>query len=767
MASENQSSLKRPIRSLEPSTSSQARKRAKLKNSRQIDTQDLKDIQNNHENLPQFLNVEKFISSRTFEINAMEKALRTARQGTGQRAFQTLPRHLRRRAASHFARRVPTRLREKARFEMKNDKKKSPSRAVKIKLKAKQFHDKDRTKKLQKRQVEKKWLRTHLWHAKRTKMIDIWGYRLAKKPTEKCFRSTYRAAKYGATLHDLSYYTHLSLIAQENDLMNVMARICDPMGADPSSAWYRAGHRCVEVMIYDDGGWPMCLIGPAVIIWRPITNEKPVDDLHQQTRDLSCTLMDFDAASGLHNRELMIQAHPSLKLQIIEAVKRASNSNIVPQDLNELGCLELGGPKCTEMLGRVLKGERKEEKREVVEWLRAGIRCNTFPIGMLIGITVDDPRIHFPDKRKEHTKDVNKSSVRIIQPQVRYSDCPRFWDQEEQKKSIKYKKADIDKRRSKLEIPGSRLERIEADDRISILILRSDLGWRIIMPFKWTQSFFYSFVFATPRLVCLDQRAQIDFEASKPSFPKDFPCLLPAAELAERAGTEEFEYWHRCPPAKRVNYRLMDSKGGGGGGDPFVADWKLVIRGENGSKKEKKSKDKEAQKIPDQESEIIKHIENQNEPWLMIGPLIGLIVEKVIKLTMVMIERNKSNEEIMRLAPGLIEGLVNKFKPINPQQDQSNAQIRWENAIVQVRIEPSGGKGKKGVISDLARIYWKKDVMHQVNEECERLKRKKNRHYGDFIGLVTTGQFSLSEASMIGFGAVSLKKIVEMIISKT
>lgn len=64
----------------------------------------------------------------------MEKAMKTARyqspfflvamlttnlSGSGtQRAWQALPRHLRRRAASHDVRRVPARLRERAKTEV-------------------------------------------------------------------------------------------------------------------------------------------------------------------------------------------------------------------------------------------------------------------------------------------------------------------------------------------------------------------------------------------------------------------------------------------------------------------------------------------------------------------------------------------------------------------------------------------------------------------------------------------------------------------------
>lgn len=43
----------------------------------------------------------------------------TVRAGASHRVWQTLPRHLRRRAASHDVRRVPARLREKARAEVR------------------------------------------------------------------------------------------------------------------------------------------------------------------------------------------------------------------------------------------------------------------------------------------------------------------------------------------------------------------------------------------------------------------------------------------------------------------------------------------------------------------------------------------------------------------------------------------------------------------------------------------------------------------------
>jgi ribonuclease P/MRP protein subunit POP1 len=75
------------------------------------------------------------LQSRSFEIKAMQEAMKSAkyvnvlriasfispyfiRAGSTHRAWQELPRHLRRRAASHNVRRVPLRLRRKSRTEV-------------------------------------------------------------------------------------------------------------------------------------------------------------------------------------------------------------------------------------------------------------------------------------------------------------------------------------------------------------------------------------------------------------------------------------------------------------------------------------------------------------------------------------------------------------------------------------------------------------------------------------------------------------------------
>ncbi|KAF5114914.1 hypothetical protein DS838_001026 [Geotrichum bryndzae] len=92
-------------------------KRAKLRSARTI-------MANNQEPALRDgrLDVPDFLAARKYEIQQMERAMQNSRQAAKQRAFQSLPRVLRRRTASHNVKRIPKRLRKRAEREMADDK---------------------------------------------------------------------------------------------------------------------------------------------------------------------------------------------------------------------------------------------------------------------------------------------------------------------------------------------------------------------------------------------------------------------------------------------------------------------------------------------------------------------------------------------------------------------------------------------------------------------------------------------------------------------
>ncbi|KAK3713791.1 Ribonucleases P/MRP protein subunit pop1 [Vermiconidia calcicola] len=67
------------------------------------------------------LDVDKFVAAREFEIHALEQGMQRSKKALNRRAFQQVPKELRRRTASHDVRRVPKRLRGRAGREMVED----------------------------------------------------------------------------------------------------------------------------------------------------------------------------------------------------------------------------------------------------------------------------------------------------------------------------------------------------------------------------------------------------------------------------------------------------------------------------------------------------------------------------------------------------------------------------------------------------------------------------------------------------------------------
>jgi len=227
-----------PKRTTSPAISGRQKKKLKITAARSISVQEAgpsRPSKSNASNvgLPDSLDVEKFVESRSFEITAMQEAMKNAKAGSTHRAWQELPRHLRRRAASHRVRRVPLRLRKRSRAEMDSLRRKVLGRSLpKRGKKTREL----RSDVFARRQRDKKWLETHLWHAKRMHMKDIWGYRLAISPTEKSFRPSHRASVHGSILHDASYYGLIELKGAQIVLCRALELCCDPVGgAGPAS----------------------------------------------------------------------------------------------------------------------------------------------------------------------------------------------------------------------------------------------------------------------------------------------------------------------------------------------------------------------------------------------------------------------------------------------------------------------------------------------------------------------------------------------------
>lgn len=351
------------------------------------------------------LNVASFVKAREFEIKAMGASMVSSKNALSTRAFQQLPKQMRRRTASHNVKRVPKRLRKRAAREMKDDntptvtsrrRVQTPHQRLRLE-KAKKLKQlgtltkkirakaKDRKQMLnpgepdpektvdavprpsrlkkdtlskpsrpparyRKRQIHKSWLPTHVWHAKRAKMTDptdpLWKFAVPLSPTEKCFRTTHRSSNLrGCLAWDMSYVSTIGAEGTNASLLSLLRAL----GVDEVSLSgkrggnWRKGARSWEGWIRERDGEKRW-IAPLVVVWC-------VSEEHSNGSDTP-----FDELKK--KRKLFIRVHPSAFLQVwneVLKVAKIQRPQVMIEDLRfEIGSIDVAGPCAMEALIGVL-----------------------------------------------------------------------------------------------------------------------------------------------------------------------------------------------------------------------------------------------------------------------------------------------------------------------------------------------------------------------------------------------------------------------------
>ncbi|KAK7048302.1 ribonucleases P/MRP protein subunit POP1 [Favolaschia claudopus] len=757
------------------------RKKQRLTDARTIAVQSIPEagpstIGNGVKRLGGAIDVEKFVEARKFEISAMQAAQKSARLVYGaatQRVWQTLPRHLRRRAASHDVRRVPLRLRDRAKQEMTAVKKKALSRFRPKQGKAKRL---SRTETFVKRQRDKSWLETHIWHAKRMRMQNLWGYRLAITPTEKAFRPSHRASVHGSILHDASYQSTIQLQGPEEIVRSVLDSCCDPQGPGPGAKRYLPGARTVETHMYEHGLYPFGLIGPVTVLWRPLPSNStaPAQSAAQAQKDRKGKGKAKDTASNSTDsdavqRTVWIRCHPAISEHVFSVLQTAASSILdaarkaAPQgtQVDEIGieledvsgqinAFEIMGPKSNQVLKGALSPVSHDSREEFNKFWASMTDLQTsgaIPRGMAIGFKAIDPRLKFPPKNaKPHPV---SASTRII-PSATLAES-ELWEESIRQtlRKPRYKKKDLDERRSKNLVPGTPLAPLRQDARVPLLLIQrsvergttaNDLalhGWTVLFPAGWAMPFFSSLTFTGTRVAGQRERQTQAFEAGTAYFPRDYPpCPSYDAYITEQA-TEEQARWTRTPPAKRVNYEKLGTR------SPWTPDWGVVL----GIEKPPVTT-ADPTLVPTQRE--VEDTTAQGQPWLLRGSDVHSLVGRLMAAD-------------ANTRPQLLLNEVNALRgkrTFAPLKVEPEAILK--GALVRVIITPC----TRGSPQDLALIYIIDDAEAQGWKHGSRVVEDDapDQEFADakppvtsIIGYVTTGNFSLSHGTGFALGAISLQ----------
>ncbi|KAI9485893.1 MAG: ribonucleases P/MRP protein subunit POP1-domain-containing protein [Benjaminiella poitrasii] len=540
---------------MESNMSGKQRRRERNKTIRQIGTHNKTD-NSLTENIPRVtgpIEADRYALARITEINEMQSAIKRASYALNELAFQSLPRGLRRRAASHNINRLPARLRAKAAKEAYSSAPNTPLTRKKVK---KIKTPRNTVEEYLRRQKSKKWLETHIWHTKRMKMNDIWGYRIAARPNTKSARVTYRSFTRLSIVHDASYMACIELQGDKDEIIRVMNTMTDAGLPSVGSERYISGKRVGYTYLYEYLGYPSKLICPFSFLWKPKTTD---------------TIWLWIHPSAVHEAVVYLK----------RAIKEMNASHVQLNDLrNEILRFELAGPRSTALLQAILDPVPDEDIKGNNIWkdlrsLRSS--CSISP-GSVIGLVVQDPRLRFPQKVLPRTNTVSNEDQKKIQKILDQwpSDAAEttIWNKELRQSLFDNKISEygLNLRREKNLIPGTKLDATPEDSRIPLLLIQRGYpvygtqsaqplcshefveGWSLIIPRGFGMSFWKSLIFAGARVAGYKDVRAMHFESGRHCFPQDYPGTR-AFEIHRKTIQKTAEaIWQKRPPAKRVNY---------------------------------------------------------------------------------------------------------------------------------------------------------------------------------------------------------------------
>ncbi|KAF4549907.1 Ribonucleases P/MRP protein subunit POP1-like protein [Elsinoe fawcettii] len=411
------------------------------------------------------LDVDKFVKAREFEIRALQDALSRSKKARMERAFQSVPRDLRRRAGAWDVSRLPKGRgrREKARREIREDntptgsaRKKKVSREARLrgetikrlralgaKRKARQEGKKDEGKeggktrevrsrkgvlkvqgqvkgRFKKRQLGKTWLPTHLWLAKRAHMSPpmepVWRFAMPMTPTAKAYRPTHRAvSERGAVAWDVSYMGTIGLEGRERSLLGLLRGV----GVDETSLTgrkgqlWRDGRRTWQGWIYARDSKMRKAIAPITVIWRTMSNIE-----QEMQRSVNSESPKYP------RRKLFLRVHPSAFHELWEEVVRlckVQKPAVYAEDLRfEIGSIEITGPASTEALQGALwsavSAESADSDASAKLWqsLKSLDNPASLPVSSCLSFKISDPRLHHPPRTVTGTADLNTLLQTIV-----------------------------------------------------------------------------------------------------------------------------------------------------------------------------------------------------------------------------------------------------------------------------------------------------------------------------------------------------------------
>ncbi|XP_066584506.1 ribonucleases P/MRP protein subunit POP1 [Prorops nasuta] len=580
--------------------------------------------------LPHEVHIMKFVSSRAAEIAAMTHSIDTPEHS--KLIFQKLPLHMRRRVMSHNAKRMPRRLREAHSRQMAKSglppKNKRPSR----KYRRRPFN---LLTEYNRRQRNKVWLETHIWHAKRFHMTEKWGYRIASHSNDKCFKANYRAIKKHCLLQDISYYTCIEISGPENLLKETLKAHCNLSELTFAARIYLTGNREGMLMFYKKNGYPNFPIGHVYFLWRPnLTEMRTIwiwvhpacyHDIFEEIilsfnfvpleKEVCSTVMEKEnivyinkkncqmrSLKGLLNRfrfygpltlAVLTNALQVLKIDSINTeLNRQSQESVkdLEMETESSDNLNIENDSKTFEFWHIDYYNKKEnldilfQQNQLWKQLSTLLSPNQLPPNIVIPFTVLDPRFYLPEKRTKCKQAAIESQI-VSMPSTNSNQSP-IWEENIRKIATKLKPstAEIQKLRSECLVPGVKNDEYFSTNvmaKIPILLIQkpgiSSTGTTsridIILPANWAMPFWLAFILRGCRVGAIRESSSIAFESLNFRCPDVHEPDTNAYKIESiNEKLRLTKKYLQFPPNKRVNFTKL------GISSPFYCHWEILVK---------------------------------------------------------------------------------------------------------------------------------------------------------------------------------------------
>jgi len=420
-----------------------------------------------------------------------------------KRLFQLLPKYKRRRAMSYNVHKIPKSIRASVESDViianEAKQKNKPSGRKNTAFRP---HG---TEQAAHRNEKSRWLETHLWHAKRFFIEDMWGYKIPTAPTMKSTRSIIKLTKEGSVIRDISYHCIISVRGEKSHLEAFIASMIKPDSYIESDL-----KTLFHVDIHHPMQFPCSPIGPVDMFW-------------------------------VSESQLWIITHPLLKNEVVESFSKSFEVEVIEGELN---IFEIFGPKSTEMIRSVLQPTTDCSQNLMAVLKDLPDPSNVMP-GFSIAYNAYDPRTITVTEHNENTFVGKKDHDSPICDSVLFRD-----------RSISFPNDDeFNRKRSKLLFPKAELP----SGSIPVIIMnyhtycQQGYGskWLVFLPFGCGSTVFQKFVHMGSRPVGLEAHNLILHESNEFSFPQDRPDTNEGLQIWLKEKFSIIEENQKRPLAKR------------------------------------------------------------------------------------------------------------------------------------------------------------------------------------------------------------------------